>query len=108
MNTTSPVEPIKTQGRGEKSSPTTGRSASATQTRKEALPFEKFSGGKVYSIIVATRVMDRPSFRTVPIAKLQRGDTVLVEAQVGDWLKLRSKKGSPGYILAQDAKEQRD
>ena len=39
--------------------------------------------------------------------ELKAGDRILVEAQVGDWLKLRSKRGYPGYILAQDASEKR-
>jgi hypothetical protein len=36
------------------------------------------------------------------IGQLEPGDRVLVEGRVGRWLRLRSKKGRGGYVLATD------
>ena len=69
------------------------------------MPVEKYSGGRIFRILVRTRVHDRPAARSQSIAGLEPDDTVMVESRVGDWLKLRSKKGYPGYIYAQDAVE---
>ncbi len=73
--------------------------------RVEALPVENYSGGRSFVIIARTRVVSRPTFRSATVATLQVDDVVLVEARVGDWLRLRSKRGEPGYIFAQDAIE---
>ncbi len=69
------------------------------------LEVEKYSGGKLFRVIARTRVLDRPNARSQKIATLERDDGILVESRVGDWLKLRSKNGYPGYIYAQDAEE---
>jgi hypothetical protein len=36
---------------------------------------------------------------------LEQGDRVLVEGKLGRWLRLRSKKGRGGYVLASDVEE---
>jgi hypothetical protein len=64
---------------------------------------DKFDSEKTYRIIVRTKVMVRPAFKAPSLAELEEGDKVKVDAQVGPWLKLRSKRGQSGYILAQDA-----
>lgn len=77
----------------------TARSMAATQ----GVPVEKFESDKLFLVIAKTNVMARPSFHTAALAELESGDKVLVESKVGPWLKLRSKHGQAGYILAQDA-----
>ncbi|MBN8548169.1 MAG: hypothetical protein J0M12_02515 [Deltaproteobacteria bacterium] len=69
----------------------------------QGLPVEKFDSDKLYLVLTKTNVMARPSFHTAALAELESGDKVLVESKVGPWLKLRSKHGQAGYILAQDA-----
>lgn len=64
---------------------------------------KKFSRNRVYRILVSTEVKERPSIRADEIANLDRGAKVEVDAKIGDWLRLRSKKGNPGFVLAQDA-----
>jgi hypothetical protein len=64
---------------------------------------EQFESDKTFRVISRTKVMVRPSFHTSSLAELEVGDKVKVESRVGPWLKLRSKRGQSGYILAQDA-----
>lgn len=66
---------------------------------------ETWEGGQRYEVLINTSVMDRPSFHAGEVAELYAGDRVLVEARIGRWLRLRSVKGKPGYILAQDAEK---
>lgn len=77
----------------------TGRRDDAPQ----GFEVEKFDADKLYVVIAKTNVMARPSYQTAALAELQTGDKVLVESKLGPWLKLRSKHGQSGYILAQDA-----
>lgn len=65
----------------------------------------RWEGGTRYEVMINTSVMERPSFHAREVAELYVGDRVLVDARVGRWLKLRSQKGVPGYILAQDAEK---
>ena len=60
-----------------------------------------------YRILVQTRVVARPSYLAVTVGALQPGDEVFVSERQGDWLVIESKKGKPGYILAQDAERVR-
>lgn len=64
---------------------------------------EQFESDKTFRVISRTKVMVRPSFHTSSLAELEVGDKVKVESRAGPWLKLRSKRGQSGYILAQDA-----
>jgi len=65
-------------------------------------PVEQFSTPRTYVVRVKTRVVSRPSLSGVSVAELAAGDTVSGEGLVGDWLKIRSRNGQVGYILAQD------
>lgn len=65
----------------------------------------RWEGGMRYEVMINTSVMDRPSFHSREVAELYVGDRVLVDSRIGRWLKLRSVKGAPGYILAQDAEK---
>lgn len=66
-------------------------------------PFDRPSQGTVYRIIARVNVVGSPSYRGAVIGRLQPGDEVLVDDRVGAWLKLRSRRGNEGFILAQDA-----
>lgn len=57
----------------------------------------------IYEILVDTKVMALPSYRSGVVSVLPRGATVQVEASTGPWLKLRSRQGRTGFVLAQDA-----
>jgi hypothetical protein len=64
--------------------------------------------GEVKSVLVQTSVLDSPSYRARIIAKLREGDKVSVEARVGRWVRIRSRKGRTGYVFAQDIGEPED
>jgi hypothetical protein len=64
--------------------------------------------GEVKSVLVPTNVLDSPSYRARIIAKLKEGDKVSVEARVGRWVRIRSKRGKTGYVFAQDVGELED
>jgi hypothetical protein len=49
--------------------------------------------------------MSRPSNFAAPLAELEQGDKVEEDGTVGDWIRLKSKSGRPGYIFGEDAKE---
>jgi hypothetical protein len=55
--------------------------------------------------MINTSVMDAPSFNAKEVEELYVGDRVRVEARLGRWLKIRSRDGNPGYILAGDAEK---
>lgn len=59
--------------------------------------------GDRYEVLINTSVMERPSFQAKEVAELYSGDYVLVEARIGRWLRIRSVRGAPGFIMAQDA-----
>lgn len=77
--------------------------------RLELRPDERRGGawtkGDRYEILINTSVMDRPSFKSKEVAELYVGDYIVVEARLGRWLRIRSVKGEPGFILAQDAEK---
>jgi hypothetical protein len=64
--------------------------------------------GEVKSVLVQTNVLDSPSYRARIIAKLREGDKVSVEARIGSWVRIRSKRGKTGYVFAQDVGELED
>jgi len=47
--------------------------------------------------------MAKPSYTSPVRAELKKGSTVSVEEDMTIWLKIRSKQGQVGFILAQDA-----
>lgn len=60
------------------------------------------TGGQRYQVIARTLVLAEPFYSAATVGRLLSGDIVEVEAKVGEWLKIRSAKGRPGYVLAQD------
>ena len=61
------------------------------------------TGPGVYRIVARTDVLSRPTYRSYRVAILEVGDKIQVDEDMGAWLRLRSRNGRPGYILAQDA-----
>jgi hypothetical protein len=59
-------------------------------------------GGEVKSAIVATEVYDSPNYGARVIARLSSGDKVSVEGRVGQWLRIRSRRGRAGFVYEQD------
>ncbi len=91
-------------------------------SRREGAPREELQGGppravlpadgppgfenqRTYRVLEGTSVLSAPSFGGRVIGHLERGDRVLVEGKLGRWLRLRSKKGRGGYVLAVDVEE---
>lgn len=64
---------------------------------------ERFSAPRTYTITKRTTVMSGPSVKAFQVEELDTGDEIVVEAQIGPWLQLRSKRNQVGYILADDA-----
>jgi hypothetical protein len=66
-------------------------------------PVYRYSPPRTYSIVVNTKVLSRPSYTSAVRAELKKGSKVEVEEDLTLWLKIRSRGGRVGYILAQDA-----
>jgi hypothetical protein len=62
-------------------------------------------GGEMKSAIVRTDVFDSPSYHARVIARLVPGDKVSVEGRVGQWFRIRSRRGRAGFVFAQDIGE---
>lgn len=65
-------------------------------------------GGEIKSALVETKVYVSPHYRARVIANLLAGDQVLVEARLGQWLRIRSRQGRVGFVSAQDIGERED
>lgn len=65
-------------------------------------------GGEVKSAIAAIDVYQSPDYSARVIARLAAGDKVSVEGRVGDWLRIRSRRGRAGFVIAQDVGEPED
>jgi hypothetical protein len=66
---------------------------------------EGFELQKTYRVLEKTSVLSAPSYGGRVVGQLERGDRVLVEGKLGRWLRLRSKKGRGGYVIAADVEE---
>jgi len=64
---------------------------------------EVLDRARMFRIISKTKVMSSPSYFAVAMAILDPGARIEVIEKMGDWLKLRSRMGQSGYVLAQDA-----
>jgi len=62
-------------------------------------------GGEIRSALVRSDVFDRPNYTAQVIARLLPGDKVSVEGRVGEWVRIRSRKGRAGFVAAQDIGE---
>jgi len=65
---------------------------------------ERFPG--VFRVTVRTPVLSRPGVRGREVGELDAGDRVQVDGREGNWLRLRSRLGREGYIIAQDAERE--
>jgi hypothetical protein len=63
------------------------------------------NGPRVYRVLTFTRVYSKASFFSQTIANLDSGARVEVVERFGEWLKIRSKSGQIGFMLAQDAEQ---
>lgn len=115
VNTDGPVEGQEFRSGVERAAPQEARLPDPTyghQPKPSLSPQHPEIGGvvlgEVKSVLVSTNVLDSPSYRARIIAKLREGDKVSVEARVGRWVRIRSKRGKTGYIFAQDIGELED
>lgn len=65
----------------------------------------QFNPSKTFRLIARTRVQERPSLDSIAVSSLDAGAKVEVIEKMGPWLKLKSRMGRYGFILAQDAEE---
>jgi hypothetical protein len=129
VNTTSPVEGPdfrERAGRNQRSGSggagavgtTANRSPAPDDGRSRRLPAEtsrpeivmgmpepERTQGRYYTVLVSCSVLDAPNYSALVVSQLRRGETVFVEARVGGWLRLRSRNGRAGFVLAQDLVE---
>ena len=113
INTSTPVEPAELANLIRKSQRSGKviqivdenyvRGFPGSSQRVTAYPVHRFSPAKIFKVISTTKVMSRPSYRAVAVSELKAGDKIEVVEDLGPWLKLKSRKGGYGYILAQDA-----
>lgn len=118
INTTGPIEPAGFLQNIEEPPPLQSQEASPFERggspvaiRNDATRFDQKQGERAtvhrstryYTILVRTEVYTGPTRSSPSIAELQKGDHIEVDAEVGEWLKIRSRKGSPGYVLSRDA-----
>lgn len=65
-------------------------------------------GGEIKSAVVRTEVFDSPSYQARVIARLVPGDKISVEGRVGEWYRIRSRRGRAGFVPSQDIGELED
>jgi len=106
VNTQGPLEPASVRDiRRRASSDNQSLRVDAVERGSAAFghEVENLPANTHYRIARTTPIMTTPSLFAGSIAELNRGDTVLVEARIGNWLRLRSKSGEAGYIHIEDA-----
>lgn len=64
---------------------------------------ERYRTPRRFEVVADTMVLSRPSHQGKPVSRLRRGDEIVAHERVGYWLKIYSDKGSPGFVLEQDA-----
>jgi hypothetical protein len=57
---------------------------------------------QLFEAVADTEVHQAPNFRSEVAAVLHIGDVVAVDRELGDWVRLRSQRGKPGYVLSSD------
>jgi hypothetical protein len=129
VNTSSPVEGPEFRERSSRNQrsgsgvdvgvgATTNRSPAPDEGRSRRFPAEtarpeivmgmpepERTQGRYYTVLVSCSVLDAPNYSALVVSQLRRGETVFVEARVGGWLRLRSRNGRAGFVLAQDLVE---
>jgi|GEM_PF-6445669 len=76
------------------------------QRRREPAPTRdrQASNGSRYTIVARTSVMARPEYDAIRLTELRPGDEIEVETRMGNWLRILSRNGVYGFVLAQDAR----
>lgn len=64
-----------------------------------------FEVERIYRVLGHTDILSAPSFGGRPIGTLEYGDRVLGNGRLGRWIRLRSRQGRGGYVLAEDVEE---
>jgi len=109
VNTSGPREGLEFRERVERRrGEERGDSRVSQEAPRAALPPDRarvFSDERTYSVVEGTAVLSAPSFGGQEIGHLERGDRVFVEGKLGRWLRLRSRRGKGGYVLAEDVEE---
>lgn len=111
VNTTGPVEGGEFKDRIDRARSEDERTArsdlrgGAPQAVLPGTTPQGFEDQKTYTVMARTSVLSAPSYGGRVIGHLERGDRVLVEGRLGRWLRLRSKKGRGGYVVAADVEE---
>jgi len=67
-----------------------------------ATPFDRPVDGRLYRVIAPAKVVSAPSYTAQVLGRLEPGDKVMVDGRIGTWMRLRSRRGRDGYVLAQD------
>jgi len=104
LNTKTPLEPSEVRealSRPPAREPNIMDLAQPAGRRRVETP--QSTGPGVYRVIARTDVLSRPTYRSYRVAVLVPGDKIQVDEDMGSWLRLKSRNGRPGYILAQDA-----
>lgn len=83
--------------------PLEGGSPRAVLPHRE--PAAPTDAGRIFRVLARTDVVSAPSFGGRVIGALETGDKVLVEGFLGRWVRLRSRHGRGGYVLAHDVEE---
>jgi hypothetical protein len=74
-------------------------------TAKGLDSIEEFSPSRRYVIVTAqATVTSRPTFSSSAVFLLSKGDMIDVEGRIGQWLRIRSRKGARGFVLLADAR----
>jgi hypothetical protein len=116
INTRSPVEGADLKERlrkretrasreGSQEPPVQGPEARVSPPLSENRNPDVFDPGGVYRVLVRTSVLANASYAAEVVGRLEPGDRVFVEAKMGRWMRLRSKRGRGGFVLAEDVEE---
>ncbi|MCO6431775.1 MAG: hypothetical protein J5J00_13030 [Deltaproteobacteria bacterium] len=79
------------------------RSGMAANSRADSRD-DSFGAPRRYVVIAKTKVMEDPSYYAYSPADLYEGDEIQVEADLGKWLRIRTRRGTAAYVLSQDAR----
>ena len=101
INTTGPIEPSDFP-RSEVGARVQPRFSGDWSPGAVEYPVERFSSPKVFEVIARTHVVTEPAYTAEEVVILHVGHKVEAEGRHGPWLRLRSKSGRVGFVLAQD------
>ena len=106
LNLTGPVEPSEVRDRLLKAKRQPGnneRTIDSDAPARVITDDQDLNNSGYYEVLINTTVFDKPSFRAKSVGDLMQGDKIVVLNRKGKWLKIESRGGEPGYILASEA-----